>query len=299
MIWCVTLNPALDVAYLVPEGIGSKDVAVAQTTDIRAGGKGNNVARTVKVLGGTVSAVGVFGGAVGAAIIQKLEDSGIAVWSAWIPEESRICMTLTSDEGLPVEVRGRGPRVSPPTVTELLERLSQAVGPEDWVALSGSLPPGLPTSTYAEWISVLKPRVAGVVLDTAGEALRQGYSEGPTAIVPNSQEFLELAVGRDGLGESDVEVIVTEGGDGVTWHHRSARRRWEAPQVRVRNPVGAGDVFLGAMLKHLHDGMSWDMAIPWAVASASASVETLGVAEVNIARISILHDTLREAKLCH
>jgi tagatose 6-phosphate kinase len=72
MILTVTLNPAWDVTYRVPELTrhGSHRVASALQ---RPGGKGLNVARVLHALGEPVTATGLLGGATGALVADALE----------------------------------------------------------------------------------------------------------------------------------------------------------------------------------------------------------------------------------
>ena len=91
------------------------------------------------------------------------------------------------------------------------------------------------------------------------------------------------------------EVVVTDGDKGVEWHTAKGQvRRWRAPRIQVLNPVGAGDTFLGALVVQLQAGRPWPEAIPTAMACASASVETLGVASFELTRAQELLKQIEE-----
>lgn len=75
MIVTVTLNPALDITYSVPElktGTTHRPQVCAQ-----AGGKGVNVARTLHALGRRTVAILPLGGLDGAAVRAELETGGV------------------------------------------------------------------------------------------------------------------------------------------------------------------------------------------------------------------------------
>src|SRR6266700_2238889 len=59
-------------------------------------------------------------------------------------------------------------------------------------ALTGNLPPGAPATIYATIITQLKRHGKQVVLDTSGQALREGARAGPTVVKPNVDEMQQL-----------------------------------------------------------------------------------------------------------
>jgi len=292
MIWCVTLNPALDVTYQLSGTLRVGQVNIAASMDAQLGGKGNNVARVVRQWGASVTAVAILGGVVGQELAQRARDMEIPVLSRVVEEDSRICLTLVGDGQSITELRPPGPPVPPDEAHRLLQELLSQVQLNDWVTLSGSLPLGLEADTYGQWVRRLKGRVAGVIVDTSGRALESAVREAPSAIVPNRDEHQALAA-YPALAAT--EVIVTEGEDGVHWYTSSGEvRQWPAPKVSVVNPVGAGDTFLGALVVQLAQGAKYSRAIPWAMATASASVETLGVAVFYPERVRELLSEIEE-----
>ncbi|AEJ40200.1 tagatose-6-phosphate kinase [Sulfobacillus acidophilus TPY] len=275
MIWAVTFNPSLDITWHVPDV--EKPISYVTRAVHRAGGKGNNVARAIRTLGGTVTAVGPYGGAVGQAIQTLLNRQGIPVLSVDIPDDNRICVALAGTGNAVTEIREQGPMVSVVALERLLVRLVERVSPDDWVTLSGSLPSGLSAEIYFNWVKFLRPKVAGVIVDTAGDNLRAALRANPTAVTPNEEEALAL------LAENlngDTYVLVTRGAQGVTLYGQNqAPKMWQAPHVEMVNSVGAGDAFLGGLVYALANGSGWEDAIILAVAAGSASVRHFGIAD--------------------
>lgn len=297
MIWCVTLNPALDVVFDMVGSMVIGDIHPARSMMARLGGKGNNVARVVKALGGDATVVGIYGGAVGHTLAAVADAEGLPFVGEWVEDDSRICVTLVDGDSRVTEVRPPGPVVDQLTATRLLDRMRQKLAPRDWVTISGSLPPGLSDDTYAKWIKALSPLVQGILVDTSGYALQQSLRAKPTAIVPNAEEY--AAIHEKERLSNATQIIVTDGSRGLTWWSTSGdSRSWAPPSVEVRNTVGAGDAFLGGLVMQLHQGVEWDRAIPWGVAVATASVETVGVADVDSARVPLIYQKIMEVPSC-
>ncbi|QSO51152.1 hypothetical protein JZ785_20190 [Alicyclobacillus curvatus] len=281
MIWTITPNPAWDITYDLRQPLQAGAVQRALAVHARAGGKGNNVARTVVALGGLpVVAVEPLGGVVGHAIECSLENHGIRVMKEEVNEDNRVCTTFVYETEV-TEVRAPGPRMTNEVLNTLIRRLMEQVRPEDWVVISGSTPPGLDPSIIGDWIRNLKPRVFGVVADVSPDALGPAIDAGVTAVVPNEDEF-------EGIKElprnvfKHTNLIVTRGGAGVTWLQTDGTTRdFPASSVKVVNPVGAGDAFLGGLVHALARGLEWEYAILWAIAVAGASTETIAVADLD------------------
>ncbi len=279
MIYSVTFNPSFDMVFSLNPAFHPGNTYDHIPWLGHAGGKGNNVARAIKQLGGPVTAVGFYGGAVGAMIQRLLSLQQIPCLAASVSESSRVCLTLLTEDV--TEIRGQGPEVSRHTSRTLLQRLRSQLKSSDWITLSGSLPPGLTADDVIEWVTTLRPHCQGIVADLSGDNLLAAYEAGVKAICPNLTEFQQLPDNAPSLRLA--HILVTEGPDGVLWYPLShtSRRRIFAPVVPTRNPVGAGDVFVGALVYSLWQRQDWDRALIRAVAAASASVVTDGVGDID------------------
>src|SRR5438094_1804231 len=118
MIITVTLNAAIDKSLSVPNfRMGRRHRTVEQRT--MAGGKGVNIARTLKELGQPVIATAFAGGATGTRIVEQLTEESIRNDFVRIPDEWRTnTSVLDPTPGEQTEITERGPAVSPPE-TEL------------------------------------------------------------------------------------------------------------------------------------------------------------------------------------
>ena len=91
MIYTVTLNPALDKTVEIPSlTIGAVNRIVSMRTD--PGGKGINVSKVIRKLGGKSVAVGILGGNTGRAILTALEEMGLTACFHFAEGETRTNM---------------------------------------------------------------------------------------------------------------------------------------------------------------------------------------------------------------
>lgn len=259
----VTLNPAIDQTISVGD-FRPGTVNRGQRMRLDAGGKGVNVASFLADYGCSVTVTG-FLGEENSEIFERLfarkgiEDSFIR-----IPGQTRIGIKIvdevnqqTTDINLPGQAPPEG---ALPQLARTIEHLAATC---DWFVLAGALPPGVPTGLYATLVAQLKALGKQVVLDTSGEALREGVLAGPTIIKPNVDELRQLtgqpleddaAVERAAielLGMGVQMVVVSMGERGALFVDRMTTLHAEAPQVEVKTTVGAGDALVAGLLAGL------------------------------------------------
>lgn len=295
MIWCVVLNPAVDVTYEVRSVTPLPEIQYARRADYQAGGKGHNVARAIHALGGSASVAGLYGGLTGRWIRRELRRRGIAVLAESIDEPSRLCITVADGHGHQAEIRERGPRVEASSVLTLLDRLAERVTPRDWVVLSGGLPPGLEPDVARRVVERFRSEVRGVLVDTSGEALRCAWDAAPLVMTPNREEARALLAELPPSPGPEY-LAVTLGRDGVAWRRRG-EPAWAkpAPSVDVKTTTGAGDAFLAGLATALDREWDFPEAMDWGMAVAAASVQELGVAVFDRDEVERLHAAVTAA----
>jgi 1-phosphofructokinase/tagatose 6-phosphate kinase len=291
MIVTVTLNAAIDRTLTVPNfQRGQRHRASAGVT--MAGGKGINVARTLKALGVPVVATGLVGGTTGTRIVEELTSEAILNDFVRIDGESRTSTAVVDPAGgTYTEINEWGPAVSSEELETLLEKLRYLTQGAELVVFAGSLPRGVDDDFYAEAARELERRHVPVVLDTEGEPLRSGVEAEPFLVSPNQAEA-EALVGQEFHDDEDFllaldriaemgarnVLITTEGGCvALLREEREARRyRAAAPRLEPVSTVGAGDVLLGAFLAARHAGRTNSEALRAAVATGAASTLEVG-----------------------
>src|SRR4029079_9554961 len=202
MIITVTLNAAIDKSLSVPNfRLGRRHRTVEQRT--MPGGKGVNVARTLKHLGQPVIATGFAGGATGTRIVEALTQESILSDFVRIREESRTNTAVHDPtSGTETEINERVPEVSEREVELFRDKLIYLARGADIVVFAGSLPPGVDSSIYADLIPDLRRIGVTTVVDAEGEPMRLALRAEPDVISPNVLEAEEL-VGHEFNDEQD------------------------------------------------------------------------------------------------
>ncbi len=292
MIATVTLNPSLDEWIQLPSlrmGALNRAGGFARYP----GGKGINVSRVVRELGGRTLALAFAGGEDGLILRELMNRLRIPHTFVSVRGATRNNYKIrTLHPPTLTEINTAGPRVSSADV-RAFERLLFRLAPAPrCVALSGSLPPGVPASMYRRWIGRLGRHNIPVALDASGAALREGIRAHPWLIKPNRQEAEEL-LGRRltrvrhvvqaaqhllRMGPSVVVLSLGRQGAVMAYATASDRGVWMArpPSVTVRSAVGAGDSLVGGFLTGWVNGLTLHEAFRLGVACGTAAAMTSG-----------------------
>ncbi|MFF7748502.1 1-phosphofructokinase family hexose kinase [Streptomyces sp. NPDC007971] len=287
MILTVTLNTALDITYRVRSLRPHTSHRVSEVIE-RAGGKGVNVARVLAALGHEVTATGFAGGATGHAIRDRLADTP-GVTDALVPVTGASRRTIAVvDEltGDTTQLNEPGPQITPTEWGNFLDRYEELLPSASAVALSGSLPPGVPVGAYAGLVRAARTRGVPVLLDTSGEPLRRGVAARPDIIKPNADELAELTGSHEPLRATQdarrrgaATVVASLGPEGLL--AATPEGRWRAtPPSRVHgNPTGAGDSAVAGLLSGLVEQLPWQDRLSRAVALSTATVRAAAAGE--------------------
>jgi 1-phosphofructokinase family hexose kinase len=291
MIITVTLNAAIDKSLSVPNfRLGRRHRTVEQRTI--AGGKGVNIARTLKALGQPVIATGFAGGATGTHIVEQLTEESILNDFVRIREESRTnTSVLDPTNGQQTEINERGPSVSDREVELFRDKLLYLARGAAIVVFAGSLPPGVETDIYASLIGELEGMDVTTVIDTDGEPLRQAVRAEPDVVSPNMLEAEEL-VGHEFSGETERSLVVREIAalgareaimtlpDGCFAQVLvDGQPRLKRARIEPREPIaksGSGDAFLAGYLAARYEGRAPDQCLRFGVACGAESTGRLG-----------------------
>lgn len=313
----VTPNLCFDRTLWVDE-FEAGTVSRPYRVEVTAGGKGVNVARTLRDLGHRPLLVGLVASEQGELLDRLLREEGAdldpipvpgAVRSATIVIERSHRATVLNEPGPAVGTAERDALVA-----SIARNLAAAQTDGAVVVCSGSLPPGLPVDTYAAICTLVHEHGGVVVVDAAREVLAATLAAGPDLVTPNLDEAEGLLTG--GVTESsdhgdrldDVctralaaagslrergarRAVVTAGAHGVAYVDDGHESWVPAQRVEVANPIGAGDSFVGGLAACLVTGsMDWSDAVRFAVAVASAAVEEPRAGRVDAARVCALAD---------
>jgi 1-phosphofructokinase family hexose kinase len=303
MIITVTLNAAIDKSLSVPNfRLGRRHRTVEQRT--MPGGKGVNVARTLKTLGQPVIATGFAGGATGTRIVEALTEEAILSDFVRIREESRTNTAVHDPtNGETTEINERGPAVSAKEVELFRDKLLYLARGADIAVFAGSLPRGVAPDLYAELVRDVRKLGVQTVVDADGDPMRLAVRVEPDVISPNVLEAEEL-VGHEfnddedrliavremvSLGAREAIMTLPDGCvasvliDGRPTLHRAFLEPREAVAA-----VGAGDAFLAGYVAARYTGQSPEECLRHGVACGAESTQRLGAGLVEVREVERL-----------
>jgi 1-phosphofructokinase family hexose kinase len=296
--------------YAFEAGTVSRPVSVAVTP----GGKGVNVLRTARDLGRAGTLVGLVAEQGGARLLQMLAAEGIELVPVAIDGEVRAAVIVLEDSGRATVLNEPGPETDESDLARLVltveRELSGTPGP---LICSGSLPPGLPTTTHGEMVTAAHRQGRVAIVDAAREALVATLPFGPDVITPNLAEAEGIVTGAvtesvdsktaplsevraraeeaaAGLLDRGARnAVVTAGGHGVCLAQPTGLTWIAAHRVNVANPIGAGDSFTSGLAVALDSGQDLVEAARFATAVAGAAVEDRRAGHVDADRVRALH----------
>lgn len=290
MILAVAPTPSVDRSIIVH---GFRLGAIHRPGKVLAvaGGKGLNVARAIKRLGGQVQACALLAGFSGRWIEDQLRQEGIPVVIVWGEGETRTSTSIIDPKtGRLTEVYEYGDPVSPAAWQAFEQAFTQALPSVDWATLSGRLPVGAPADGYARLLAELNRRLIPAVLDASGEAFRHGLAASPQVVKVNASEaaeILEMEVitpqqaaraGEVLRSKGAAVVVITLGSRGAVAVGEEGCWFGVAPAIQALAPVGSGDAFLGGFVLAYSGGLPLPEALRAGIAAGAANALTLGQA---------------------
>ncbi len=290
MIYTVTLNPAVDKELVVPS-IEFDTVLRSQAIHVDYGGKGFNVSRILMSLGTPSVALGFAGGNSGRLLQEGLTSLGIDTDFVWVDGETRTNVSIVDEANSHyIKVNEPGPTISAEELNALKQKVKTLAKAGDWWVLAGSLPPGVPTNIYADLIKDIQDSQAHVILDTSGEALKQGCAARPFLAKPNDAEahnltglpvnsMLEIVTAAKAIQVAGVgTVVLSLGKAGALLVEEQSVWQAESPTIKESNPIGAGDSMVGGLVWSLSQGQSMVEASRWGIACGAATASLPGTA---------------------
>jgi 1-phosphofructokinase family hexose kinase len=287
MIHTITLNPTLDLTYLVDE-FHENDTVRAQTVYRMPGGKGINVSRMATRINHPTVALGFIAGATGLEVSRRLEDEGVNTWFTPLETgETRTNPIIEAKSGQHLRVSGLGPTADARAVESLREAVFLLRAP-DFLLVSGSRLKGVPEDFYTGILKAAKQQGIKTVVDADGAELENGIAAGAHLIKPNHHELerllkRELPTAQDVLAgakqclQMGVGIVAASmGGDGALLVSHDYAFHAKPPKVQHGSAVGAGDSFLAGLLAKLAEGLPPKEALRFAIACGSATASVQG-----------------------
>jgi 1-phosphofructokinase family hexose kinase len=313
MLVCISANPAIDRRLLL-ENIAVGEINRALSAQPFPGGKAAHVAMVAKVLGLDVMWVGFLGGAAGEQCESGLSAFGVPLTVVRTESETRANLELVSADGKVTEILEPGGAVTEGEVERLLTTCRDLFAESErgtQVALSGSLPPGAPSDFYAELIRLAHLYGCRTLLDSSGEALREGLNAAPDFVKPNRNEASAFTNRRIDSPTAALEsthmffeagaksVAISLGGDGMIWQRTRVSDPFIAEPSLLANcsPVGCGDAALAGFAAAHERGLSDEETLRLATACGSANCLAQAPGRVDAGDVSRLAGEIRVRRM--
>jgi tagatose 6-phosphate kinase len=299
MILCVTLNPVLDTTFFVDE-MRPVYRTEAQRVTYVAGGKGDNVARALGVLGEPAHALVALGGDTGRHVANLLIAEGSRLRPAWMSGETRLQITVVDRALVQRSFYAPAAPFTAADRAEFRRRFEDLLPRADAVCLSGSAPDARAAELVPELLTLARDRGLPTLLDSSGDGLRQGVTAAPRIIKVNLAEAAALLECRLVTPEDQVAAldalrqwgsdwaILTRGEEGALFV--AGDRRWSArpPKVDAINPIGCGDAMTGGLMAGLVRGIPPEECFRLGMAAAAANTLTWDACRFDAATIEAL-----------
>lgn len=303
MIYTVTLNPARDRTVVISDFAAGKVNRIKSFRD-DPGGKGINVSKVIKSLGGQSAAMGILGGGTGKYIKACLDDMGIQNDFVVVDAETRTNIKVFDDINLvTTDINEAGAPVDAGALDEVLKRILAKADKGDIVVFAGKIPAGAPSDLLYRWISALKEKGILTVLDADSKTLSEGVKAAPYMIKPNEIELGELlgekldsiekiraGAGRV-MSENGISLVaVSMGADGAVFVTENAVYRARGLKIEAKSTVGAGDAMAAALAYGIDTGMAEIDACRLSIAASAAAVMCEGTQSADRETIGELYE---------
>ncbi len=179
MIVTLTPNPSVDRTIEV-DALHRGAVLRARATRVDPGGKGVNVSRALAANHRETTAVLPAGGWEGEQLAALLAPLDIPVVVVPVAGSVRANVSVVEPDGTVTKLNEPGPQLSPEEIEAVTAATVKAAAGAEWLACTGSLPPGAPIDFYAQLLERLGSASVKVAVDSSGAPLWPPWTPVPT-----------------------------------------------------------------------------------------------------------------------
>lgn len=302
----LTFNPCIDKSTSVDSIVPEKKLRCAPPK-FEPGGGGINVSRALKKLGSSSLAIYPAGGHTGSFLQTLLKDEQVA--TSVIPvshytRENLVVVDRSNNQqfrfGMP------GSPLSDEEWKACLRRLEE-INDVEFIVASGSLPPGVPESVFAQLSQIARAKNAKLIVDTSGKALKYAVEEGVYLLKPNIGELSSL-VNKEEIKRDEVQLHATEliakgkaevivvslGAAGALLVTADIALQFAPPLVKRQSTVGAGDSMVAGIVYCLSKKQPIAEAVRYGIACGTAATMNPGT---ELCKLSDVQELLKYVKV--
>ena len=284
MILTVTPNPCVDKTLFINRIEPGAKIRAPRYTCI-AGGKGCNVSRAIKAMGGETVAMPMVGGPTGRHVVDMLDkEDGVPCAPVWVASMTRTITTVLEE---PIHRQTAffepGPLTTPEERNHFAAQFRETARDAALVTFNGSAPDPALDTLYRDLLAIANDLAVPVILDAYGSIFKLALEQQPYMVKPNVEE-LEAFTGRplatpetrwqavDQLRENGVALVVLSlGREGALVASEEGCFQAVPPEINEVNPVGSGDALMAGFALGLTRGMTMEETARLGIAMGTAN----------------------------
>ena len=310
MILTVTANPTIDRVLFVRD-FAMQDMVRAEREVVSPSGKGIDVSMILQEMGAKTTAISLNAGLSGQMLAALLAERNVPSVFITAQGDTRSAVLITDmSDGRQSTVIAPTLRAAPEHLDQLLAQVFYHASQSWGLVCAGSLPPGLPTDTWARLLQTGRDQGLVTLLDSSGDGLCQGVAGLPHILKINGRELADLAredheplpqwsapdqlaglaealQTRLGRWASDA-IAITLGSQGALLVTADAAYYAPIVEVPLVSPAGAGDAMAAGIMLARRCNQPWDEALALGVAAAAAVVMNEGTAVCTAEQVETL-----------
>ncbi|MEX2015321.1 MAG: PfkB family carbohydrate kinase, partial [Candidatus Hydrogenedentales bacterium] len=254
LILTVTPNPCVDKTVFVKAYEPGQFIRADRYVCI-AGGKGVNVSRAIRRLGGRTEAFVIVGGHTGAQVVEYIERGDhVPCRAAVVADDTRTITTIYEEEPKrQTAFFEPGSRITDDEAERIIGEFADSIREARVVAFCGTVSDPTLQELYANLIPIAHESNLVTILDSHGAEFKAGVAAAPYMVKPNLAEAAEFcgyaldskpkrweAVAR--FHDAGVKlVVISLGAEGALVSQGDESFQAIAPEIEEVNAVGSGD----------------------------------------------------------
>lgn len=288
MIITLTMNPAIDKTVEV-DAFKVDHVNRIKDIHLDAAGKGINVSKVIKKLGGHTKTIAFLGGQNGQFIADELTKDHISFINIPVQGETRINTKIVDKLNHTfTDLNEPGPLVNDSAFKQFKDQLIKYSTSQSIVVLTGSVPKGIQSDVYQELIHRLSEFGVKTILDASGELFENGLKAKPMLVKPNIHE-LEMYLGHRLSNQDEIIkagktlidqgvkiVVISLGEEGALFITEDKTYHAKGLKIDVQSTVGAGDAMVAGLCYGIQKNIPLLETFKLSIACSAAQVSIKG-----------------------
>ena len=294
MIITITLNAALDRTQRIEHPLQVGKLNRAVSSHLEPGGKGINVSRAIKALGGSSIALGFSAGTNGRIMKDMLTAADIHHDFVDIAGQLRVNTQIIDAQGGHTEVNEPGNKLDDSDFLRLLDRMENYLDEGNIFVLSGSTPPEFPLKNYRKLCKTIKklqealrcePDFVKPNIFELAEAVGDKPSADPEVVVHSARKMLDMGAKAVCVSMGQEGALLTAKDEPESLYVTTT------PKIYDEGAVGTGDAMVGAIANAMHAGMKFDEVARYAVAMGRACARLAGTEMASLKKVYEVYET--------